>query len=280
MSEDNETRVLLKLDFRNAFNTVHRDKMLLAVSQHIPQFYGFVWQMYRQSSLLSFGEFMLQSSSGVQQGDPLGPLLYCLLTREMANSMHSPLNAWYLDDATVGGPLETVERDLLAVVAMGRDVGLELNFCKCEALVYGGNEASRAETTNRMRQRVPEIKLPSREELTLLGAPLLPPGVATALEEKTAAISLLTSRLSILQAHQALFLLKNCLSAPKVLYTLRSSPAWMEREKLRELDNIIRSSLATITNTDMTDSVWRQATLPVSRGGLGIRRTDELALPA
>jgi hypothetical protein len=43
---------------------------------------------------------------------------------------------------------------------------------------------------------------------------------------------------------------------------------------------MIRTSLASVTNTDMTDSVWRQASLPVSKGGLGIRRTDELAIPA
>ncbi|GAV08350.1 hypothetical protein RvY_18060 [Ramazzottius varieornatus] len=30
----------------------------------------------------------------------------------------------------------------------------------------------------------------------------------------------------------------------------------------------------------MDDTVWRQSSLPVSRGGLGIRRVDELALPA
>ena len=43
---------------------------------------------------------------------------------------------------------------------------------------------------------------------------------------------------------------------------------------------MIRSSLAAVTNTAMTDSVWRQATLPVARGGLGIRRTEEIAIPA
>jgi hypothetical protein len=47
-----------------------------------------------------------------------------------------------------------------------------------------------------------------------------------------------------------------------------------------EFDDMLRVSLVNISNTDMSDAVWRQATLQVSRGGLGIRRTDELALPA
>lgn len=43
---------------------------------------------------------------------------------------------------------------------------------------------------------------------------------------------------------------------------------------------MIRSTLSSATNTDMTDAVWGQATLPVNRGGLGIRQTSELSLVA
>jgi type IV pilus biogenesis protein CpaD/CtpE len=43
---------------------------------------------------------------------------------------------------------------------------------------------------------------------------------------------------------------------------------------------MLRECLANITNTEMTEKVWQQATLPVSKGGLGIRRTEELALSA
>ncbi|GAV01565.1 hypothetical protein RvY_12256 [Ramazzottius varieornatus] len=30
----------------------------------------------------------------------------------------------------------------------------------------------------------------------------------------------------------------------------------------------------------MSDDVWKQATLPVGKGGLGIRRAEQIALPA
>ena len=33
-------------------------------------------------------------------------------------------------------------------------------------------------------------------------------------------------------------------------------------------------------NVDLTDDIWRQATLPVSKGGLGVRLAFDLALPA
>ena len=280
LEEEEETQVLLKMDFRNAFNTIHRDAMLHAVRTHLPDYFRFVWQMYRLPTQLSFGEYVLHSAAGVQQGDPLAPLLFCLVTREVTRTMTSPLNVWYLDDGTVGGSLEEVERDLRRVMEMGESVGLELNQAKCEAFVYGGEETSRAAAIDRIRATAPTISLPSRVELCLLGSPVLPEGIANALEVKINNIRLLTSRLEELQAHHALFLLKNCLAAPKVLYVLRSSPAWTRPDKLQEFDGMIRTCLTNITNTAMGDAAWRQATLPVSRGGLGIRRVEELALPA
>lgn len=59
VSETEETRVMLKLDFRNAFNTVHRDKMLTAVRYHLPQYFSFIWQMYRHPSYLFFRRKLL-----------------------------------------------------------------------------------------------------------------------------------------------------------------------------------------------------------------------------
>jgi len=45
-------------------------------------------------------------------------------------------------------------------------------------------------------------------------------------------------------------------------------------------DHLLRSPLLSITNNTLSDSQWRQATLPVKFGGLGIRRVSSLALSA
>ena len=227
-----------------------------------------------------FGDFLLQSQSGIQQGDPLGPLLFCLATRDLSASMQSPLNTWYLDDGTVGGPVELVQRDLLAVLAKGREIGLELNLGKCEAFVCGGDADSQAAVMAEVQAFAPGIQFPGAAQLSLLGSPLTAAAIATVMEEKIATARLLTDRLVDLSAHDSLFLLKNCLGTPKVLYVLRSSPAYSRPDKLDEFDNVIRESVTRITNTAMTNDVWRQVTLPVARGGLGIRRTAELAFPA
>jgi len=145
VSAAGETRVMLKLDFRNAFNTLRRDKVLQSVKTHLPDYFPFIFQMYRHSSHLFFGDFLIASACGVQQGDPLGPLLFCLVTRELTSSLKSPLNAWFLDDGTLIGSVDSVLQDLTIVRESGIDLGLELNPEKCEASVTGGDSATRAE---------------------------------------------------------------------------------------------------------------------------------------
>ena len=68
----------VKLDFRNAFNSIHRDKMLASVLSLCPSFYPFVYSSYSSPSSLFWGNEVILSAEGVQQGDPLGPLLFCI----------------------------------------------------------------------------------------------------------------------------------------------------------------------------------------------------------
>ena len=70
--------IVVKLDFSNAFNNLHRDVILRAVSDNVPELYRFCHLAYSSDSILKFGQFTIMSQEGVQQGDPLGPLLFCL----------------------------------------------------------------------------------------------------------------------------------------------------------------------------------------------------------
>ena len=81
--------ILLKLDFENAFNTVRRDKMLIAVKEVVPMLLPFVHSAYSTSSTLFWGNKILESAEGVQQGDPLGPLLFCLVIHQLLTQLRS-----------------------------------------------------------------------------------------------------------------------------------------------------------------------------------------------
>ncbi|GAU90716.1 hypothetical protein RvY_03094 [Ramazzottius varieornatus] len=153
----NESRVLLKLDFRNATNTIHRDGLLRVVREVLPAYHAFVWQTYRHNSKLLFGQHIMESARDVQQGDPLGPLLFCLVIESITKTLKSPLNLWYLDDGTIGGEIGRVLSDLLVVVEEGRKVGLEFDPSTCEL---------------------------SANDLSLLGAPSMEQGLEDAVRAK------------------------------------------------------------------------------------------------
>lgn len=88
-------------------------------------------------------------------------------------------------------------------------------------------------------------------------------------------------RLAYLDAHDALFLLRNCFAIPKLLYTLRASPCFQSHVlKLKEYDDSIRDGLARILNSQLGDAARQQASMPVGLGGLGVRSATDLSLPA
>ena len=67
-----DDQVIVKLDFINAFNSLHRDVMLEAVSARVPAIYKFCHLAYNQPSILKFFEYHIMSEEGLQKGDPLG----------------------------------------------------------------------------------------------------------------------------------------------------------------------------------------------------------------
>ena len=114
---------LLKLDFSNAFNSICRDKVL--------EF----WNM-PLSFTLSFTQSTLhhlpcsgvtRSAEGVQQGNPLGPLLFCLGIHHTSTPLVSELSLFYmyLDDSTPGGSVDDLKHDLEVVEYEGDRITFE-----------------------------------------------------------------------------------------------------------------------------------------------------------
>ena len=69
--------VIAKLDFSNAFINTLRNTMLNTIVEHVPEIYRFCQLAYDVISALKFFNHTV-SSQRVQQGDPLGTLLFCL----------------------------------------------------------------------------------------------------------------------------------------------------------------------------------------------------------
>ena len=64
-------KILVKLDFSNAFNNISCQAMLAAVTSHFPGPARWVAWCYHAPTRLCFGErAAIPSAAGVQQGDP------------------------------------------------------------------------------------------------------------------------------------------------------------------------------------------------------------------
>ena len=97
--------MFVKLDFSNAFNSIRRDAMREAVALHAPSLLGYVDSAYGAATTLKLGEHVIESAEGVQQGDPLGPLLFCLTIQPLLRNIQSEFVSGYLDDIGLGGVL-------------------------------------------------------------------------------------------------------------------------------------------------------------------------------
>ena len=84
------------------------------------------------------------------------------------------------------------------------------------------------------------------------------------------------SRLPLLQAHDALTLLRNSISVPKLLYALHTYNC-SENPLLFTFDTLQRKCLTDVINIDLNEDQWTQATLRIRDGGLGIRSVAMLA---
>jgi len=60
---------------------------------------------------------------------------------------------------------------------------------------------------------------------------------------------------------------------------MRCSPA-LDNSALADFDKLLRSVISHLTNCDLSDEQWLQASLPINMAGLGVRKVSSLAFPA
>lgn len=125
---------MLTVDFTNYFNLVDRITMLHEVRKLCPYISAWVEYLYGQPAWLYAGDSYIYSSTGVQQGALLGPLVFALVLHQLIAKINEQcilsLQAWYLDDGTVIGDTEEVAKALAVVETEGPALGLILNIKK------------------------------------------------------------------------------------------------------------------------------------------------------
>jgi hypothetical protein len=276
-NDQNRGKVLLKLDFKNAFNSVERDCILKEVQCHTPLLYPYLYQCYRNPSTLFFGNHLISSFVGAQQGDPCGPMIFSLAIQAIVSSLDSQLNIWYLDDGTLADYPEAVLSDFKKVINLSQEIGLELNFNKCEIFCCSGDTDLSHKGISKL---APGIKICDREGLSLLGSPIFDQGFKNTVEKTIITVENLLNKAELVNSHVAYTLIKNCLLIPKFNFLLRTTPFWKFSNYVNSIDSSLKSCLERILNLRLTDLQWRQSSLPIRFGGLGIRRISDICLPA
>ena len=207
--------VFVKLDFSNAFNSLHRSEMLQSVADRVPDLYAYCYSSYYHPSVLFHGAYTILSQEGPQQGDPLGPLLFCNTIQPLLQSLTADLNLGFLDDLSLGGLENVVADDIEKVVEEGERLGLVLNTSKCELITHRGFDVQ----SNILRS----FRRVDMEEAILLGAPMFAgPALDDAWSNRCDDLTRAVDRLTKIGSQEALILLRASFSAPKVLHLLRS----------------------------------------------------------
>ena len=111
---------LLKLDFKNVFNSLNRETMLNHVYSNRPEWYNYTQCAYGKPSYLFHGSSVIMSEDGTQQGDPEAQPLFAETIHILVKQLESKINIWYLDDGNLADDYKVVLRDLKNILKLNK----------------------------------------------------------------------------------------------------------------------------------------------------------------
>jgi hypothetical protein len=282
-TKDN-TWALLQVDITNAFNSIHRQQIIQETRNRCPHLT--LWaQASLQPSHLFCGENIIKSTEGAQQGAPLSPLFFALGIHPIIsdNNHLTPLNHWYLDDGNIIGDLNTLDNIMRTIAPKLASIGCLINTSKTTLWGPGAHpEAIRNLPEDNALQHIYLNPYTPGSGTKVLGVPIHQPGntqfvrdhLEAKHEEHTKTLKLLTG---IPHAQLQHTLLRFCLDACKLTWTLRTSPTLLHQDILQRTDLALRATLGKIIGSELSDTQWAQAKLPLRQGGLGIRSPADIA---
>ena len=274
-------KAFLKLDFSNAFNCVDREHFLREVRSHLPGLAPWADFCYARSSKLVFGAHTLSSECGVQQGDPLGPLLFALALQPVLSELAASrapggleLAFAYLDDLCLAGEAPAVVTALNTLKARCASFGLRLSTGladsrdKCELVLTGG-PASSVDVSAFLA----DFKVVRDGNFDLLGGPIGSPEYCNSHTQSRVnkALQVLSALGEVPDPQVALKLLRQCAAFGKMVFSIRAVPASFHADAVNSFDAHVRTCFEQFSCLFPNDDQWTQASLGTEEGGLGLR---------
>jgi len=274
----NGNKIIIKLDLKNAFNTIDRHAIRNGIKKYAPKLITYFDWAYGCATNINLqnGFTVTQSSTGVRQGDPLGPLLFCLgLQTELsaATNLNLKVDCYSLmDDITLFGDVTAVKTYLEHLASRLPTIGLQISFDK--SAIFSTNPENIS--------RLDQINIPiTNNGLNILGCPV---GTDAFVHDE---LSILFSDyrkyidvVNKIPSPVAYLLLRFCINT-KPSYISRTCPPWLLREHAVRHDRNIDSCIASMIEEPYLNDVSSTIrALPVKMGGLGIYTVSDILTPA
>jgi hypothetical protein len=251
---------ITSVDCENAFNSISRRAIKDGIEQHCPSLLPFfLWSYGTAVDLLSDnGEIVCQSTTGVRQGDPLGPLFFCLgvsaILKETASANPSVTIMAYMDDIYITGNQVDSIATFNFIQHSLANIGLKVNIDKC--VQYSP---------------VVNTQIPTNSEgICVLGSYIGKDHfIKNSVESSLAQASNILGLISKLNAPEAFLLTRQCINM-RPFYLARVTPPTLFEEGGKNFDSKISLTLQSITKLEFDDIQERIRHLPCRLGGLGV----------
>ena len=251
--------VVRQIDCANAFNTVSRLTVAREIDAHLPALSCLLrWSYGSATPLLSSdGEEIAKTSSGVRQGDPLGPLFFAYamqpVLRELSTMFADIDIVAYLDDVHLVGPPDRVQEAYDVFITRVTHVGLRVNPHKSHLL---DEEA---------------------EGMVVLGTPVgKETFVGATMEDLFMEKAAVLPELLGFEAKYCLAMIRASISE-RPMYWARTLPPGTAHAAFKQFDEKIDDTLAQMCGgslANLNDTGKHIRHLPLSMGGLGLRRLE------
>ncbi len=276
------SKLVLKLDMKNAFNSVSRKAIFDAVLKDFPSLSRYVYWCYGKHTHLKYDHYYLVSQLGVQQGDPLGPILFCLALHSIVlrarDLFPDMIQGWYCDDGQVIASPQVIADVFSFLVEELKAICLETNFRKTELIALDKNIISIDQVTK------------EEESLSILNTPLFIPGrnfytLGAPIGDESYCEQFISSKISKIESllnkivdlknvQIAYNLIYYCCSYGKVVYYSRTIPSQFIKNQLIRFDNIVKSAFESLISKQLDTHQATQLSLPWKKGGLGLRNSS------
>jgi hypothetical protein len=275
------TKVLLKIDWRNAFNEVSREVFFEECRKYAPGISGLVEWLYSGRPNLWYQGRSIPSCDGTQQGDPLGPFLFSIAQQRILRPLAKRFleiryNKFFMDDGNIVLPLKSVPSLLKYFEEEGAKIGLKLNIEKCELWAPNLQEQIRSYSV-----ALPPLKIVPDAGVVVLGGPVStqPSFFEKFFEKKVNATGELISTImdQVDDAQTRLHLLRSCIAYPQLGYHIRVCPTQHITASLERYDLLIKDSMSRLCGGMLDSHAGTQFSLPLSRGGLGLLSIKQIA---